>query len=200
MIPKIEFRHSRIYDEMIFWQNKEIKEFLKKQKKEYPSQREIHQYIDKIGRLWEKDGKKILRNIRSVTGLKWKEKKIIVYIVGYCRPFSDPLTIKPYKDKNYFIDVLTHELIHQIQSQNNKNWNRWFKHLSEKYPEESRITRRHILLNSVHWILITKMWNKSHLNKIIKKHSKDKDYEKAWEIVKMETPEKIINEFREITK
>lgn len=200
MIPKIEFKYSQIYDDWIFKQNKEIKEFLEKQKKEYPTRKEIYKYIEKIRELWKKRGKDILRNIRAITGLKWKEKKITVYIVGYCRPFSDPLTIKLYRNKNYFIDVLNHELIHQIQSQNNKDWNRWFKHLMEKYPEETRTTRAHVFLNAVLWILILKMWNKNHLNNIIKKNSRDKDYGRAWEIVKHETPEEIINEFREITK
>jgi hypothetical protein len=89
-------------------------DWLKRTLKATPSPRKILNYIKSVEKLWNKVGKKVLREISKVTSLKWKSKVIHCYVVGKCVPFSDPLTLPIYKEKDYFIDVLIHELIHQI--------------------------------------------------------------------------------------
>ncbi len=199
MIPKIELRYSRIYDEM-FRYSKDTKEILKKKRKKYPAQSKIKKYIKEITPLWKKHEKEILKKISKVSGLKWKEKKIIIYIVGLCKPFSDPLTIKPHKHKNYFIDTLTHELIHQIQIQSCDNWKKWWRYLEKKYKKESILTKCHILLHAVHWKILTEIFNEKRLKENIQRHKKFKDYKRAWEIVEKESYSEIIKKFRKITK
>ena len=81
--------------------------------------------------MWRKDEEKLLKELADISGLRWQEKSMACYVVGRCIPFSDPLTIKVYKELplNYFVDVLTHELIHQLFTQNDnlqkskKAWN-----------------------------------------------------------------------------
>jgi len=151
MIPKIEFRYSDVYDRN-YRDSKKIQEYLKNKNEEYPSRKEIIDYTKKVEKLWRKKEKKILIEISKITGLKWKEKRIICYVVGCGQPFSDPLTIRTYgKDFEIFIDTLTHELIHQISTQNEKIFMRWYNYIKKKYTNEERTTKTHIFLTAVHW-------------------------------------------------
>ena len=199
MLPKIKFVYSSIYDSG-YRNSKWVNEFLKKKKQKYPIEKQILSYIKYIEKHWKKDEKKILKEISKITGLKWKEKEIKCYVIGFGRPISDPLTLGICKYKNDFIDTLTHELIHQIQFQNEKKWPRWGKHLANKYKKELFMTKAHIFLHAVHWKLIEKLFNKKRLNKSINFDKNFKDYKRAWEIVEEEGHEDIIKKFRELTK
>ncbi len=190
MIPKIEIRYSRIYDKM----------FRCDWKKNYPTQRKITGYIEEIKPLWKKHEKRILNSIQENSGLKWREKKIIVYIVGICIPFSDPLTLRVFKNKDRFINVLTHELIHQIQIQSANNWEKWWNYLNKKYKKESEKTKSHIFLNAVNYKVILDIFDNEKLKEEMKYYDRLKDYKIAWEIVKKETPDIIIKKFRSLIK
>ena len=98
-VPKIEFRYSWIYD----WRYRnipKIKEFLKKEGKNYPSETKIKNYIKIIEKRWKEYEKKILKELTVITELKWNEEIIICYVVGLGRSFSDPLTMRLFKNKN----------------------------------------------------------------------------------------------------
>ena len=148
MIPKIIFKYSWIYDQN--WK-KWIKIY-KRKKGRYPSTKQILNYIEKVEKLWRKDEKKILEELSKVSGLKWRSKIIYCYVVGRCIPFSDPLTLSLYDKLDYFIDVLIHELIHQLFTQrgnmdkSKKAWN----YINRKYRKESHTTRIHIPLHAIH--------------------------------------------------
>ncbi len=199
MIPKIRFRYSSIYDST-YRNSKFIKKLLKERNESYPSQKKILKYISQIKPIWEKQEKKIFKELSKITGLKWKEKEIICYVIGFGRGLSDPLTMKLYKNKNDFIDTLTHELIHQIQFQNEKKWPKWRKHLSKKYKKESRSTKSHISVHAINKKIYLRLFNKNRLKRDIKRCQKFLDYKLAWEVVEEEGHENIIKKFRELTK
>lgn len=197
MIPKIEFRYSWIYDQSYsryLWVQKALEE----QERNYPTYKQIDKYIKSIKKIWEKEETKILEELSKITKLKWKEEKIICYVVGYCIPFSDPLTIPIYpKDKNKFIDVLIHELIHQlfIQKGNmNIAKNAW-EFIYSKYKKESFKTKIHIPLHAIHSKIYLKFFNKERLQKDFENIKRLEDYRKSWEIVKKEGYQNIIKEF-----
>ena len=204
MIPKIIFRYSSIYDEL-FKSNLEKyyevskSEHTKKVLEDYPSRKRIGNYVKKIEPLWKEKEKKVLEAISKISGLKWQEIFIKVYIVGKCRPFSDPLTICPHKKNYEFIDVLTHELIHQIQTQNSKIFKKWLDHMKKKYGKESRITKSHIFLHAVHKKIYLEIFDKKRLNKNLKRSIRP-EYARAWQIVEEEGYENIIKKFREVIK
>ena len=62
MIPDIEFRYSYIYDES-YRNSSDIKEFLKKINKRYPSRNEVIEFLSKIKNAWKKEGNDILNKI-----------------------------------------------------------------------------------------------------------------------------------------
>jgi hypothetical protein len=197
MIPKIEFRYSWIYDDL-FRESKETKSLFRKAGRKYPSTKVILKYIDEIKSLWVKKEKKILDSISKNSGLKWRENKIIVYVIGGGVPgFSDPLTMRIFKDKNHFVDTLIHELIHQIQVQDAKNWMKWWNYLEKEYKKESQTTKSHIFLDAVNYKVILDVFDKKRLQKVIRSNDKFKSYKIAWEIVQREGYENIIKEFKE---
>jgi|SRR3989338_5338902 len=197
MLPKITFICSSLYDQV--FNNKENQEMLKLVNKKYPSVKKIRSYIGKIESLWRKDEKKILNAISKFTGLKWKEKEMKCYVIGFGRPMSEPLTIKLYKNKNDFIDSLTHELIHKIQSQNRIKYKTWHEYILIKYKKESQTTKNHIFIHAILKEIYLNVLGKSRLKRDIKR-CKSPDYARAWQIVETEGYKNIINKFRELTK
>ena len=199
MIPKIEFRYSQIYDEG-YRNSKKIAKFLKERNKKYPSYEKLISFSEKVDKYWKEKGRKILKEISKVFELKWKEKKITCYIIGVGKPFSDPLTIGFREKIKDFGDTLTHELIHQIQIQNKLKLKKWFDYVYKEYEKEDNVVKNHILLDAILYKVLENIYDKKRLNKIIKSDSRFEDYKRAWEIVKKETPERIIKKFKEISK
>ena len=148
--PKITFEYSWIYNQN--WK-KWIRTYPEFAKEKYPSQKTIKNYINKIRPLWKRYEKKILSEISTVTNLSWKAREIKCYVVGQAMPFSDPLTMPIYeKYPDWFIDVLTHELIHQmfIQNGNEQKAKKAWIYFYKKYAKENRSVRIHIPLHAFH--------------------------------------------------
>ncbi len=187
MIPQIDFRYSSIYDDRLFRKDKEV----------YPSVNEILEYGNEIEKSWSKICKKVLESLQKSSGLKWKEKNIICYLVGTTRPFSDPLTIGIYKDKETFFDNLIHELTHRLIEQNK---GLVLKQLREKYKSESILTQNHILLNAILYKTYLEIFSQERLKQMIERDKNHPDYTRAWQIVEDEGHENIIKEFKRFIK
>ena len=212
LVPKIFFKYSWIYDEkwrMRMKYNEPKKKYSKgwvkiygKNPREVPNSRQILNYIKKIDRLWNNYDKKILKELSSLTGLNWKAKIIYCYVVGRCIPFSDPLTIPVYKKApDYFIDVLIHELIHQLFTQEGnyeKSKNVW-DYFLEKYKGKSKTTKIHIPLHAIHTCVYKKFFTEKRLERDIELISSP-DYKISWEIVQKEGYQKIVENFRKRIK
>ncbi len=192
MIPKIIFRYSHIYD-------RNWRVWIKIYRKGgiYPSPRKVLNYIEKVEKLWKEHEKSILKELEKISKLKWKVKFIYCYVVGKCVPFSDPLTLPVYKDPNYFVEMLTHELIHQLFSQegNMERAKKAWKYIDRKYRKESIKTRIHIPLNAFLSHIYYKFFGEKRLKRAISLISHLHDYKRAWEIVQEEGYQKIIDEF-----
>jgi len=196
---KIKFVYSGVYDKR-FKESPRLQRILKKQNRKYPPLNIIWRYLKEMKKRWPKYEEKILREISKLTKLKWQEKEVKCYIIGAGKSFSDPLTVRYFKNKNDFIDTLIHELIHQIQTQNRKKVKKWYDYIKKKYKKESILTQNHIIVHAVHYKLLENFFGKRRLNKQIKRHKEFPDYKRAWEIVEEETPKEIIKKFREFTK
>lgn len=201
MIPKVKFEYSWPYD--AFWKDY-AKKYPNKMVGNKSSYKEIRKYIKKIEKIWEKEGKKILKEISNTTGLKWKNKKITCYIVGDCVPFSDPLTmpiISTTKYPNWFIDTLTHELIHRlIARDNNFNEHELIDKVYKKYRKENINTRNHILIHAIHKEIYLKLFGKERLERNIRVMQFLQPYRRSWQIVEKEGHENIIEKIRKLNK
>ncbi len=191
-IPDIIFRYSFIYDWI--WKinlEKEMKDF------HYPEEKEVREYIQDIEKKWQKKEQDILQEIVKITEHQWKQDRIICYVVGRVFPFvafSDPLTMSLFSDKEKFIDVLVHEIIHRFLFFN-KEINRNF--IEKKYLKESRITKIHILVHAIHKHIYLSFFDQERLDQDIKNARKKEDYKRAWDIVEKEGYKKIINKAKQ---
>jgi len=190
MIPKVIFRYSWIYDQR--W-----KKWMEEVSK-YPSTEEVLNYIKEVEKLWRKNERKIFKELSRVTGLRWKSKIIYCYVVGKCKPFSDPLTMPVYKEKDYFIDVLVHELIHRLLSEegNKEKTRKVLSYIKRKYKNESEKTKLHVLIHAIHWHIYLKFFDEKRLKRNIKLVRFSKDYSRAWKIVEKEGYERIIKKLK----
>jgi hypothetical protein len=192
MIPKVIFKYSWIYDQN--W--KKWIRISKRKIGKYPSKRQILNYIKKVEKLWRKYEKKILKELSTITGLKWRSRFICCYVVGQCIPFSDPLTLPVYEKKqDYFIDTLVHELIHQLFTQNSEKSRKAWKYIERKFKNESFKTRIHIPLHAIHTHIYLKFFGEERLRRNVETMSFLPDYKRSWEIVQKEGYKKIIQEF-----
>jgi len=195
MIPKVIFRYSWIYDQL-------RREEFEKKSKNYPSPKETLNYIKKADKIWKKYENKILKEISRITELEWEEKEIQCYVVGGGMNFSDPLTISPKKELSYFIDVLTHELIHRIfapKKNYQKSEKAWI-YINKKYKKETWNTRVHIVIHAIHKYIFLKFFGEKRLEREIKIMNKFPEYKRAWEIIQKEGYQNIIKEFKEKIK
>jgi hypothetical protein len=200
MMPKIEFRYVSVYDR-IYRESPVIKQTLKRQNKSYPSWPEIKNYISKVEKIWRKKEKIILAKIESITKFKWREKKVICYVIGFGGAISDPLTVSiKFEKPSTFIDVLVHELIHKVQSQNKDKYSKWAVYVKNKYLNETITTNSHIALHAIHHQIYLHLFTKKQLKEDIERHEIWPDYKRAWEIVLQEGPENILKKFHEVTK
>ena len=170
------------------------KNALAKNRESYTRAEDIREYIKLKEPLWKDYEKRVFDELSGITSLKWKEEKIICYTVGFCRPFSDPLTIMPFDSDEHFIDTLIHELIHQIFTQNPDKIKGPYNFFKERYHLETTKTFNHIVLYAVYFELYKRLFNDGRLEQI-KARLSDKDYTRAWEIVEKYGYNNIIKDF-----
>lgn len=193
MLPKIRFRLSWVYNQRHRRMAERIGEL-----DTFPSDKRIKNYITSIEELWSLKGNVVLTELEKISGLKWKEKDIICYVVGKGRAFSDPLTIPVFSSKTRFIDTLIHELIHNliVQQKGSKKFFKYFSQYNEEFKKESQITRNHILLHAIHKELYLRLFGKRRLNQDIARCQKSPAYKRSWEIVEMEGHKNIIQDLK----
>jgi hypothetical protein len=206
-IPCICFKYSEIYDQQV---SRLVRSYGIKRRdrverwfaalgsKGYPSSIKILNYLNIVKPLWQEHGNWILRELATATSLRWKDKEIPCYVVGRCIPFSEPLTIPVFeKCPDYFMDILTHELIHQLFNQGN-NGNRTGKareYFDEKFKTESAITRIHIPIHALHAHVFLKLFDEARLRRELDLMRFFPNYKRSWSIVQRSGHEQIMHEF-----
>ncbi len=100
---------------------------------------------------------------------------------------------KKYSD--YFIDVLIHELIHNLFIQNFERTKKAWQYFHRKYKKEPETTRIHIPLHAIHSHIYLKFYSEKRLKRDIKLISRLPAYKKSWQIVQKEGYQNIIREF-----
>jgi len=192
-MPKIKFRYSWIYSAN--WEKwSGVYDF--KTKNHY-SDDDLILYTEKAEQEWIKFGEVVPKKLMEITGFMWNEREIICYIVNQCIAFSDPLTISPKKDIDMFVNILIHELIHRIftQDDNRERMQKIIEKAKIKYHEEFRKTIVHVLLFAVFERLMKDLNQLQRIEADIKFNENNAEYKKSWDIVLSEGGDKIIDEF-----
>ena len=197
--PKINIRYNRFLDPVFLAY---VRSFPKWENWVPPSKEEVLKRVENYKKEWSLYEKDILEGMSGILELEFKQNIIDVHIVsGNPRQFSRPIIIKSGFQASDFVDVLTHELIHALFSQNSDSVP--LKILSEMFPGENNLTRNHIITHAVlKYIYLDVLKDESRLNKNIKRslESSKKDYTKAWQIVEKIEYKELINGFKEKIK
>jgi hypothetical protein len=113
-MTKITIKHARFLDPIFTYWVKGTRPGWKE-----PTHRVVLNRVKKYQKIWEKHGKRIINAMEKCTGMKFRRDEIRVYIVsGNPRPFSDPVVLTCRYNENEFLDILTHELIHCLFTDN----------------------------------------------------------------------------------
>ena len=199
---KINFVWSFIYEQIVH--NPTVKESFDYEK----YQKYIEDYLKKVKLIWKMKEKQVLNSCEKITSLKWKKEEISVYIIkiSSLMPISDPLTIPiqfEYRDEVFsltperFVDMMVHEIIHNLFIQNEKEIGNYFEFILDKYKNEDFDTAIHLLLHSIHKKILKKYFDKSRLDEEIEMSSFYPSYKKSWEIVNKVGEDVIIKEFKD---
>ncbi len=204
MKPKLEFIYSSIYQEVIH------SPYLESEKYDYEKYEDfVKDYISKIKDIWKNIEKEVFNYVEEISNLNWKEDSIKLYVIkrSFFLAFSDPLTIPIELDigekvitltHERFIDMLIHELIHNLFIQNKEKIGKYFTtFLPKKYEKESLVTQAHILLHALHKKIFLKLFDKKRLDLEIEMNAYYPDYKRSWEIINEIGEDKIIQEFKD---
>lgn len=197
MIPKINFKWSFIYQEEIHLPKSA-------EYKREVSEKYVKDFIRKVSSRWEKIGNNILKYMEEITNLKWKKSGIDCYVIEVSQfgPISDPLTIPInlfYNSQisslsvDRFIDMMVHELIHNLFVQNeDKIMDDYFDYLIKKYKGVGWNAAIHVPVHAIHKEIFMKFFDEKRLEEEINACSYYPEYEKAWDIVIKEGSGEII--------
>ncbi len=185
MIPQLVFRHSWVYEM-----------HLKRPKgSRAVSPKVLRQRIVNYEQLWREIGSKILRELERVTSLRWQEREIICYIITTDTPraFSDPLTLPAWRNMKFFVNTLTHELIHRLltygapQRLLSQNW----QTLMRRYRKYPRLVRTHIVVHAIHALVLKRLFDEKTLREEIRSR-KNPSYVLAWKVAQGEGYENVV--------
>lgn len=127
---------------------------------------------------WAIKGQEIVDSLKEITGLSYIEKSLTCYL-NFQFSVSDPLCLK-IEDIKDMEDNLVHELIHVLLSQNEIGLTQKWKDLMEKYKEESQLTKVHIIIHRIHYLLAQRLFPER-IN-LIQIYSQKPAYKRAWEL------------------
>ncbi len=185
MLPKIEILYSYIYD---------IALHLARKKKYKGSEwKKAFPYAKKFQSRWNKVSKKVLSLFEKTSGLKWREPKIKVYLVRHLDwEFSDPVTLRYGVPIEENLEVLIHELCHNLIIQ---NMGRLSKDYLKVYRGENNIVTTHIITQAILWLVYEKFYGMKKLKKIIESYKNWKWHYRAWKIVERDGEREIVRRF-----
>ena len=183
MRPKLIVDYSGVYERQIHkWRGEEYTDRFK----------EMMAYTKKLQKKWDTVGDKAFDTMSRVSGLAWQKPLINCWVARRSNPFSMPLTIPPRKDFDKLLEVIIHELVHNLIVQNS---DRIKKGYSKRYADLSKLTRIHILVHAILHETLLELYGEKQTKIFIQDYDRlSADYRKAWDVVEKEGAKKIIKE------
>lgn len=201
MFPKIIIKYNRLLDPIFVFYSQNAPEWkrLGWDKWVPPDKKELDKRIENYQKAWKLIETKVITALCDVLGLNFRRNIIDVHIVsGNPRQISRPLIIKSGYPIDEFLNILIHELIHVLLSDNEEILPRP-EELFSSFPDETKLTKNHILVHAMlKYIYLNVLKEPERLNNNIvtsRKHSTS-EYYRAWEIVEKEGYLEIIDYFK----
>ena len=155
---------------------------------------------DEYIRAWKPYEQKILQGMCDTLGLSFRQDIIDVYIAPWFHAFSDPMVVGVMYKPDKFIDVLTHELIHRLLTDNNESpydmdyAGHWKAMFGGKRPKNVIF---HIPVHATLQAIFDDVLGEPERTERDMKHSqKAPAYDKAWKYVQENGYKNIIEQLR----
>lgn len=130
--------------------------------------REVQRFMKTFEFGWTQREKKIILAIEKFSGLKFKKNLTCYFVKNMFFPaMSIPLTLRISKNLKSTENILIHELIHNIFSQNEKTL---IKPLSHSYPDDDWDFRIHVPLLLIQQRVMESVYGKKEAEAFIKKN------------------------------
>lgn len=167
------------------------------------SNKQYEHIVESYQKAWQPYERTIIDAMCKLLVLEFQQNIIDVYIAPEFMPFSDPLVIGTDLSPDFFIDILTHELLHRLLTDNTstpyeadlfREWQQLFG------KTHSFTTLVHIPVHAVHKaIYLDKLQEEDRLSREFKalKNKKAIDYIKAWDYVNAHGHENIIKQLKD---
>ena len=197
-MPTIRIKNARLLKQDVY---NNLDQFQDKDQK-MVSDEVVEQKIKAYKTAWLLYENKILQYMTEVVNLSFRQNIIDVYIAPYFNAFSDPLVIGIRFEPDFFVDILTHELLHRLLTDNqsalprNKVVDEWRKLFGQNHPA---VTLNHIPVHAIHKSIYLD------LLKVPQRLQRDitrcqthgaTDYVKAWEYVERAGYQEIIEQLK----
>lgn len=198
MLPEIRIKNARLLREHA---SMHLHELWGKDSK-FATPEEIDEIVKNYQEAWRPYEKRILGAMTDILGLEFRQNIIDVYIAPWFMAFSDPLVVGIRHTPDRFIDVLTHELLHRMLTDNTATlyevnmFHEWKKLFGDGHLH---ITTVHIPVHAVHTaIYLDYLKEPQRLQRdqaIDKKHANE-GYVRSWEYVEECGYEAVIQQLR----
>lgn len=146
--------------------------------------------IEMLETFWKEKEDQIEKEIRNATGLSFKEDSLTAYLNSKVS-ISSPLSIK-IRENEDMCDTLVHELIHVLFAHNGIHKTEGWKKMNEDFKNEPHLTKNHILIHAVHYLIAEELFPNRIVSLMNKKHP---EYIRSWEIVNKLGAKYIVNKF-----
>lgn len=175
---KFIFKYSTIYDKN--WALALKKEYDREKNKE-----KAEEFINNFSEIWDPKENQILEGIAFYSRLKWKSENVKIYFVSnlIVSGFSDPLTVRMSQDYNMIAKTLTHEAVHEILLQNDKDLKKVYEELDLKFPKENIKTKVHLIVNAVTEKVFSKVFGEQESERIKNIEKQYKGLKRAYELL-----------------
>lgn len=166
----------------------------------------IGQKVKEYQEGWSSYEQQIIPAICDILGLRFKQNIIDVYVAPFNNSFSDPMVISTKYSSDRLVDVLTHELIHRLLTDNTKLPQSTGRKLSSHWADlfgndHSFITLVHIPVHAVlEYIFIDVLNEPERLKRDIEFRATSDDYSQAWDYVRRHGYQTILEQLNDLYK
>ena len=162
---------------------------------------EVDTYVSAYKKAWEPYQDKVIRGMSDGMGLEFRQNIIDVGIAPWFIAFSDPMVIGITYMPDRFVEVLTHEIIHRLLTDNTQTAydtpyaDHWKKLFGEEHSFNVLI---HIPVHAILQYVFDDVLNEPQRTKNDRaKCSKWPDYDAAWQYVEKHGYQTIIAQLKE---
>lgn len=146
-------------------------------------------------RLWKSEERQILEGLCHIFGIEFRQNIIDLYVAPFRNSFSDPLTIAAKTADERVVDMIAHELLHRLLSENmasdDSKWERLF-------GDHPKLVLNHIVVHAGLQALWSDVLQTPERLARDKQKSQELDgYRQAWEYVDMHGYQNIIQKVKE---